>query len=136
MIEHGHFKFYDDKGFLEAKGNYTDGEMSGKWDFYGEDESLKKQIDFEITSPVCTAVDTVGKFLSFEAVDSSQDRVLPCFPGGSDAFYKFLYDRLIYPPLPAMTFVNRKVIGKFYIDEEGSVVMSTEGGRIRIWKRN
>lgn len=128
-VEHGHFKFYNDKGLLKAKGNYTDGEMSGKWDFYGEDESLKKQIDFEITSPVCTAVDTVGKFLSFEAVDSSQVESMPVFPGGSDAYYKFLYDRLIYPPLAAMYYKTGRVIGKFTIDEEGRVCdVYTEDG--------
>ena len=46
---------------------------------------------------------------------------MPEFPGGNEALFKYIYDNIIYPPIPLENGVEGKITLKFVIWTDGSV---------------
>ena len=129
VVEDGHLKFYGKKGALEAEGNYVNGTLSGKWKFYNEDASLKKEVNYDFQIAKCQVSDDSTKKLEILSIDSIRIENRPVYPGANEIdMYRFIYAQLVYPPLAAMYFKSGKIIGKFKIDEQGYVCdVHTEG---------
>ncbi len=129
VVEHGHFSFYGKKGELEAEGNYVNGVLSGRWKFYNENGSLRKEVDYNFIIASC---DTTGEYerkLFYTTLDSTREERIAVYPGGdSNAMYQYLYEQLVFPPLAEMYFKSGIVIGKFKVDEHGDICdVHTEG---------
>lgn len=129
VVEHGHFSFYGKKGGLEAEGNYVNGVLSGRWKFYNENGTLKKEVDYNF---IITSCDTTGDYerkLFSMTLDSTREERMPVYPvGDSNDIYQFLFEHLVFPPLAAMYFKTGTVVGKFRVDQHGNVCdVHTEG---------
>ena len=122
VVEHGHFSFYGKKGKLEAEGNYVNGVLTGTWNFYNEDGSLKKEVDYSFPQRVCEPLDKAERELILNSIDSIRTESVPVYPGtNTNAMYQFIYEHLVYPPLASMYFKSGKVVVKFKIDVQGDV---------------
>jgi hypothetical protein len=122
VIEHGAFKFYDNQGFLEAEGTYTNGEMSGIWIFYDDDRSVKKKVNYDFAITECISGDTSGMVNTYDVADSNSLETIPVFQNGDPKlFYQFLYRELVFPPLLKLYFESGIVIGRFTVDTLGNV---------------
>lgn len=67
--------------------------------------------DRNIPEPVDTTTQTV-----FRSVE-----ILPAFPGGEQAFAKFLTNHLLYPPLAWQQGIQGKVFAQFVVERNGSL---------------
>lgn len=125
-IKDGEFLFFNESGWLEAKGKYSKNVMSGIWIFYNENGVIEKEIDYD--KPLKLLVSNLEEFSSdFLIVEES-----PVYKNHKyESIDKFIQDNLIYPPYPRKMNIKGRVVVLFTIDENGivskiTVVQGTE----------
>jgi len=115
-IKDGEFKFFDNKGLIQAKGKYSKNVMSGIWRFYDKKGNIVKEVDYD--KPVKLLVSNMDEYKDdFVIVEERPEYKNNKY----ESIYKYIEDNLIYPPYPGKLNLKGKVMVLFTVDENGSV---------------
>jgi antitoxin component YwqK of YwqJK toxin-antitoxin module len=116
-IKQGFYKYYDKKGNLIGKGNFSNGVPTGKWysHYYNR---FEKEVDYDsLAYKNCSYNEP--KIGPNPQVDSEE---LPTFQGGDiNTFRDYCQKELYYHPEILLNQIFGKVIVEFTVDIDGSI---------------
>lgn len=114
--KNGYYKGYDDKfEKIIIEGNIKNGKRDGEW-----------KISDTLASRIHIYAD--GKFISGTSINKNGEikkytveEVLPSFPGGPDAFIKYLSQTITYPQIARRNNVQGRVVLTFTVEKDGKL---------------
>jgi TonB family protein len=116
MIKQGAYEYYDSKGNLIGKGNYSNDVPTGKWYSHYYNRFEKEVVYDTLAFKNCSSIEP--KIVSNLPVESEE---LPVFQGGDiNTFRDYCQKELYYHPEILLNQIFGKVIVEFTVDTEGN----------------
>ena len=151
IIRNGAYEEYFYDGSVKFKGNFVNNEMDGAWISYNKEKHFLetkmhyakdirhgkaytfyengklKRLDMYVYDvlKLSTCYDTLGQEVDCKALNDSEvvekEKVMPQFPGGVKALFKYLADYIKYPVDARNRGIQGTVKVKFVVDVDGAV---------------
>jgi antitoxin component YwqK of YwqJK toxin-antitoxin module len=116
---HGRYSWYDQQGYIDSLGNYTNGIIDGDWYYYNDTGKLRYQREFSMGKLVWEkdySKDTSPKEYELEEGEEKSE-----FKGGRSGWQRFLNKNLTYPQGAIDRNIEGVVRVRFTVNTDGTV---------------